>query len=294
MEQHPITTRLVILGSITTLHQWLKAFRVYNTRIIILFYLLGLKLSGQPIIAIDTIIMIFSFMLSYAFASIANYALDREIDIQNKRNVPLVLKDLTFENQKVLSLSLVALALLLPLLTRQPLFNLIGIGLHLLLGYWYSHPSRPISFHPLGKALFMAFAYLLFPGLVGLGSHLTINHLTSLGFITIYYAAWQLFNDVKDIEGDRRFGKRTLAVVLGIRKLTVVSTLVSLPSLFYLLTFTSVSSRMAAAWLNIIYLILVLTQLATIVAPAFMINRQTQKIAGYLLLFSMVLLILAL
>lgn len=282
-----------ILLSITSLHQLIITFRVHNTRSMILFYLLGVKLSTQPFHLPDILFISLSFIFSYAFASILNFHRDRLIDALNQRSVPAIFKSLSSGELQYLSIGTVMCALILMLPTQSPLYNLVAITFHLILSYAYSHPLFPLSFHPLGKSVSMWAGYLLIPGLIGLGSNPSFTQLHIIFWISFYYASWQLFNDIKDIKGDKKFGKNTLAVILGARKLTALSLLIGLLSLHFFHGLMQFPNTLFSKFLTLNYLILLTFQIIVIFYPSFIHQKNNRQFAGYLLLTSLLLLILS-
>ncbi|WP_291991913.1 1,4-dihydroxy-2-naphthoate polyprenyltransferase [Candidatus Accumulibacter sp. ACC003] len=97
---------------------------------------------------------------------------------------------------------------------------IVAIGLASLLAGWaYTGGPRPIAYAPLGE-LFV----LLFFGLAAVGGSYYLQTLTISPAVLLAGAMLGLFgaavitvNNTRDLDSDRRVGKRTLAVVLGRR-----------------------------------------------------------------------------
>lgn len=283
--------RLLVINIVHSQYQLMKTFRVHNTRSMILFFLLGLRISHRPIISSDIILISLSLICSYAFASILNFCRDRQIDAANHRRAPAGIASLQGKDLRRLLIGVAGIALFPTTLTRSPVLYAAGISAHLVLGYTYSHPSRPFSFHPLGKSISMWIGYLLLPAIMGLGLGFNITQLLTIMWISLYYASWQLFNDIKDVSGDRKFGKHTLAVILGTRKLTLVSLCISTISLYHLFRLSLYPPTTITKILSLNYLLLCSFQLLSLTMPDFITHKKNRQLAGYLLLLSLILLL---
>ena len=272
---------------------WLRLFRVHNARSPILFYFLGFRLSSQSVVTPDLILIPLSFISGYAYASILNFLCDRDIDQLNQRRLPLPLISLNNSPLYHLAYATAGTSLFIAMFTKHPMLNVFYLSLMLLLGYLYSRPQKPWSFHPLGKFLIMSLSYLFLPGIMGLGNHFSTASLTIIIYVSLYYASWQLFNDVKDIRGDRLRGKLTLAVVLGSRKLAQLSLAISFISAAFLLLQLYSRQIESLFLLTAFYAVLFVLQLNLVLKPSLVSHPTHRALSGYLLLGSLILLIVS-
>lgn len=116
-----------------------------------------------------------------------------------------------------ISFGLAALAgLAIVIITQQ--WWLIGVGLLAIIAAWfYTGGKQPYGYHGLGEL-----AVFVFFGLVAtIGTNyiqtLVLDPLAVLlgGTFGLYAAAVLMVNNIRDIETDKKSGKRTLAVILG-------------------------------------------------------------------------------
>ena len=205
---------------IRALHSTLLIFRVYNTRSMILFYLVGVSLGDGIRLSRDLFLVPLIFLCTYSFASILNFQADQEIDRINKRTNPFLNKQVNTYFDRSALFILPAGAIALSLYTNSWLSTFLGSVFLLVLSYGYSHSSLRWSHHPLLKIIAMALNYAIVPALIGLGmQNVTIRTFIILVSLSVFYTSWLLYSDMKDIRGDQKFNKRTFAVLLGKKKL---------------------------------------------------------------------------
>lgn len=266
--------------------------RVYNTRSMILFYLLGRALVHNLVFDKELIFMPIIFILAYAYASILNFEHDYEIDAYNKKNSnPFIGHTITYKTLRLVYICLISCAILFSLLTKNPLLTSITISTFFLLSYIYSAPRFRVSFHPLGKIAVMITFYIAIPTVIGLNGILTSDILKIVLPLSLYYSSFLLYSDIKDREGDKKYGKRTLAVVLGIQPILWFSAVLGICSAIMLLLVLNLSG-----YLYIFARVLIFTPaLLQIIAarnPTLVLTQKYAPLTGYLLIAIVIFLIL--
>lgn len=267
----------------------LTPFRVFNTRSMILFYLVGLKLSEIPLFTSETAIVVVIFVLTYAYASIINFLEDKEIDKRNQKTNPFMQS--TPFTKRLLGIAYVCafFSILLSMFSSNKLVNIAGTLAILGLGYIYSKPPLKLSFHPLGKLLSMGLTYAYVPAFMGLMTGPGSNHSPILLFLLCsLHVSWLPYSDIKDMVGDKEYGKRTLAIHLGLKKLLLVCASASSICIISLIPFLPKGT-------GALYALLCLYSLALAVQFYFVFNQKTvhirrlQIFGGYLILASLLL-----
>jgi len=215
----------------------LQLMRIYNIRNSILVYLLTRSLSGN--LKWDLGIIIYSglLILLYGWSSIRNYELDIQTDKINKRINPISLHIFSPSQLNNLKTTIYILVVLLTVI------GMVSYGINVLffsaslwfLGWAYSHPKWKLSYYPVAKLVSMLLAYVVIPGLVGLYSgKVTGDNLIIFGSLILMAASWFVYSDIKDIKGDLKVGKKTLANTLGVKKLTRLGLMAGLMSVVIL------------------------------------------------------------
>lgn len=77
----------------------------------------------------------------------------------------------------------------------------------------------------------MIFIYSLIPGLIGLEE--LNNHALFILYLAVFHGTWMLYSDIKDIHGDKQVGKQTLAILLGVSRLALLSLLFSSLTIYF-------------------------------------------------------------
>ena len=213
MELHIYTVK----NFLRSVKRLLLVLRVHNTRIMILFYFLGVLLSGSLRYSKDYLIIPIIFVLSYGYVSLQNYEFDQKIDKVNKRGNTLVYVEKYVSNIKLL---LIILAISISLLSSRVLETMLLTVTIISFGYFYSSSRVRLSYNPYTKFLTMFFIYTLLPGFYGLTTSKVDYkiYLFLLG-VSIMYSSFMIYSDVKDIKGDSKFGKKTFAIMIGTKKL---------------------------------------------------------------------------
>lgn len=259
----------------------ISSFRIYNTRSMILFYLLGLKLSNSLNLNQDTFKISLALIFSYAFASLINYREDVKIDNENKKYNPFI-ENKYLKNEISLFTILFILFSLILCITTGKVFNFFGIGLILFLGYAYSKPPLKFSHNPLAKILSMSLTYVYIPSFMGITSG--NSEKSSIIFILILgtiYASWLPYGDIKDIRGDQKYKKSTLAILLGVKKLTAVCFLLSLTCISFLFF---QQNYLKFKFPPLVMMIILIIQLFFIFKPYSVSGKIFSKIGGYFLI----------
>jgi 1,4-dihydroxy-2-naphthoate octaprenyltransferase len=91
-------------------------------------------------------------------------------------------------------------------------------------GYFYSAGKSPIAYTPFGEiaaGVFMGFIIVLISFFIQAGTITSNSILLSIP-ISILVAAILLANNIRDLDGDKKKGRRTLAVILGKHRATSV------------------------------------------------------------------------
>ncbi len=266
---------------------YVSFIRVYNTRSMILFYLLGRRLGGKLIFDYDLLVVVIIFIIVYAHASIINFIYDRDIDRKNKKYNPIQNSSVNSKVLSGLSRFAPAAGIVICFFATDKIAALAGCLILFVLSYLYSHPRWRWSHNPWGKLGIMTVFYLVVPAAMGLGKINPASLMIVLPLI-VYYASFFLYSDITDIEGDRFFGKRTFAVVLGVRRLLWVSTLLGTVAAIYLCTQT-LDSRLVGGRYSILILLMIISpalmQFAVALWPKIADYKLCRVAVGYLLIF---------
>jgi 4-hydroxybenzoate polyprenyltransferase len=263
--------------------KYISTFRVFNTRSMILFYLVGLKINGDFYWSTEILKITIIFILTYASASTINFIYDTEIDKQNKRYNPLFELHINKQRFWFITVCLWTTTLCISAITNNPLPSLGGAAVLLILGVIYSAPPFKLSHRPLLKLISMAITYSYIPILMGIGLSGTAHADIAL-LVASFYVACLPYSDVKDIEGDRAHNKITLAVLLGARRLSILCTVVS-----FGLYLTILVNRNSLFPLHIVshllFISIILAQVVALIVPKLLFKKKIQQGFGYITLF---------
>jgi 1,4-dihydroxy-2-naphthoate polyprenyltransferase len=160
-------------------------------------------------------------------------------------------------------------------------------------GYFYTGGPRPIAYTPFGElvsGVFMGGIIILISFFIQTG---TINHTTILVSIpiTILVGAIMMSNNIRDLDGDKENGRKTLAILLG--KNNAIKFLAGMFIVSYLWVFILIAFEIISPWLAIVLLSTPKPVKATKgfigkkmpieMMPAMKATAQTNTIFGFLL-----------
>ncbi len=260
----------------------IDSLRIYNTRPMILFYLIGLKASHQDIFTFNSLKVWIVFILAYASASLINFLQDTLIDEKNKKYNPTD-RNANVKYIKIMAVILSIVALGISMTADNSVAITLTTGILLLLGLAYSLPPIRLSYHPLGKLVSMSLAYAFLPALAGINFDYHNESFYQLMMLCLFYSSFIPYSDVKDIEGDGHYGKRTLAVLLGPQKLSIMC-LVASTSAAVLIALQIPQFSLSIALILIGLVALTLIQLLSIFKKKLIQERQLHHISGFILL----------
>lgn len=171
---------------------------------------------------------------------------------------------------------------------------LAAIGLFcMVIGYLYTGGPLPIAYTPFGElfaGFFMGMGFILISFYVQTGTVSLTSILISIP-ITILVGAILLSNNIRDLDGDKEFGRKTLAILLG-RK-NAIYLLAGMFIVSYAWVFVLMVMGYSSAWLAIVVLSAPKAIKATkgfigktipiTMMPAMKATAQTNTIFGFLL-----------
>lgn len=171
---------------------------------------------------------------------------------------------------------------------------LAAIGLFcMVIGYLYTGGPLPIAYTPFGElfaGFFMGMGFILISFYVQTGAVSLTSILISIP-ITILVGAILLSNNIRDLDGDKEFGRKTLAILLG-RK-NAIYLLAGMFIVSYAWVFVLMLMGYSSAWLTIVVLSAPKAIKATkgfigktipiTMMPAMKATAQTNTIFGFLL-----------
>lgn len=169
------------------------------------------------------------------------------------------------------------------------LIGLISMGI----GYLYTGGPLPIAYTPFGEifaGFFMGMLIILIAFFIQTGTVTTTSVLVSIP-ILILVGAILLSNNIRDLDGDKEFGRKTLAILLG-RK-GAIKLLASMFIVSYVWVFILIAMNIISPWLAIVVLSAPKAIKATkgfigktvpiTMMPAMQATAQTNTIFGFLL-----------
>jgi len=273
-------------------HLLVRLLRSYNTRGMILFYLLGRILAGNFKTDTDLFLVPIIFICTYGIVSLFNYDADRREDKINKRRNPLENKLSKKFINKLITILVIFVATLLTFVNHKLGISIASVSI-IITGFLYSHKKIQLSHRPLTKIVLMMSGYTFIPGILGLSN----NRIDKLNLFLIFslsliYASFLIYSDVKDITGDKKVGKITLAVLLGYKKLCVLGFVLALlgtiPAL-YLLRLNE-NFQIIASFFSIP----ILLQTFIIINCEAILKRKVRVVGSYIVLLFFVGLVLSL
>ena len=173
---------------------------------------------------------------------------------------------------------------------------LAAIGLVcMLMGYLYTGGPLPISYTPFGElasGLLMGMGIVLISFFIQTGT-VTIESVLISTPIMILVGSINLSNNIRDLEGDKKGGRKTLAVLFG--KKNAVIFLASMFTLSYIWVFALISFGIISPWIALVVLSLpkaisaikgfVNNSVPLQMMPAMKATSQTNTFFGLLLSF---------
>ncbi|MFO1444271.1 1,4-dihydroxy-2-naphthoate polyprenyltransferase [Bacillus sp. Bva_UNVM-123] len=169
------------------------------------------------------------------------------------------------------------------------LIGLISMGI----GYLYTGGPLPIAYTPFGEifaGFFMGMLIILIAFFIQTGTVTTTSVLVSIP-ILILVGAILLSNNIRDLDGDKEFGRKTLAILLG--RNGAIKLLASMFIVSYVWVFILIAMNIISPWLAIVVLSAPKAIKATkgfigktvpiTMMPAMQATAQTNTIFGFLL-----------
>ncbi|MGN7401307.1 1,4-dihydroxy-2-naphthoate polyprenyltransferase [Cytobacillus praedii] len=193
------------------------------------------------------------------------------------------------------ALSLYGIALLLGIyICSSSSWWLALVGLFcMLIGYLYTGGPLPIAHTPFGEIVsgfFMGMIIILISFFIQTGTVTSTSVLVSIP-IFILVGAIMLSNNIRDLDGDKEFGRKTLAILIG-RK-TAIKLLAGMFIVSYAWVFILIALNIISPWLAIVVLSAPKAIKATKgfigktipiqMMPAMKATAQTNTIFGFLL-----------
>jgi 1,4-dihydroxy-2-naphthoate octaprenyltransferase len=130
---------------------------------------------------------------------------------------------------------------------------LVIIGLLCMaVGYFYTGGPYPIAYTPLGElfsGVFMGVSIILISFFIQTGT-VTMNSVLISVPICILVGAILMANNIRDLDGDKEFGRKTLAILLG--RDHAVSFLTGMFVVSYIWVFALVLLQLASPWLLLV------------------------------------------
>ncbi len=199
----------------------LKDLRYLRILHFVLMFALGIVLSPKPFeYNIETVFHLFFFVTALVYASlfslITNNLVDYDIDKISNPNRPLVKNAIPTDHYNRLAWISIALAVLYSLAAGfvSMFFIIIFIGIY----YLYSMPPFRMKRIPIFSKMLIAFnsLVLFMSGYIFMGGPLKLPF-PIIAFALIGFTAVINFIDIKDYEGDKQVGIRTLPTMLGLK-----------------------------------------------------------------------------
>ncbi|UII55316.1 1,4-dihydroxy-2-naphthoate polyprenyltransferase [Cytobacillus spongiae] len=160
-------------------------------------------------------------------------------------------------------------------------------------GYFYTGGPLPIAYTPFGEivaGLFMGMLIILISFYIQVGTVSTTSVLVSIP-IAVLVGAILLANNIRDLDGDKEFGRKTLAILLG--RQGAIKLLAGMFLVSYIWVFVLILTGVTSPWLAIVLLSMPKPIKATKgfigktvpmqMMPAMQATAQTNTIFGFLL-----------
>lgn len=174
-----------------------------------------------------------SLFFLHLSANVVNDIADYRADLINAPDRPLASGLITKRSAYVAVLTLILIGLGLAYLVDWLIF-LLALSFGMVIEVLYNF-GLPLKDHPLGSALYLTLATSTIPFYAGIIVVRVITPATlAFGLLLALIVSSRVMSSLKDVDGDRVAGKKTVAVVLGVeRTARLVAALYLLPLLFY-------------------------------------------------------------
>jgi len=207
---------------VSTLFRNLRPYRVIHYVLLVFIgVVLALKYGGFGFEVVNLLHLFFLFlsiMFAWLFAVGVNDIFDVEIDKVSNRNRPLIRKAIDIENYKIFTFLFFVLAILFAGLVS---FTAGGLILYFMIAYSFVYSAPPFRFRKyilipnVIIGLCSLLAVLLGASLVSSEDFLVLPGMISLSVFLLFTFA-SILKDLKDYEGDKKEGVKTLATVFGL------------------------------------------------------------------------------
>ncbi|MCM3599122.1 1,4-dihydroxy-2-naphthoate polyprenyltransferase [Robertmurraya korlensis] len=241
---------------------WWQLTRPHTLTAAFVPVLLGTALA-LPLTSIDLglfIAMLIACLLIQAATNMFNEYYDFKRGLDNEHSVgiggAIVREGIQPATVMKIALSLYGISMLLGVyICMNSSWWLAAIGLvSMTVGYLYTGGPIPIAYTPFGEifaGFFMGMLIILIAFYIQTGFITTISVLVSVP-IVITVGAILLANNIRDHDGDKENGRRTLAILLGQKRAIVL--LAGMFVVSYAWVFTLIGLDYASAWLAIVLL----------------------------------------
>lgn len=195
--------------------------------------LLGSNGKIEPMVSISAVVA--SYFLGLA-TYVYNDLTDFEVDKINRKPKPTSIEKMT-KNQLSIIVSMMFAISFLAAATINITFLCISIS-YSVLGFVYSHPKFKLK----EKFLLKTLATAAGAGLLSLLGGIAVENVaspiiyTTISFFAFYFILSPL-GDIGDIEGDRKVGRRTFPIVIGVKSTLLI--MLSIPILILIMTSVS-------------------------------------------------------
>ncbi|WP_442595661.1 1,4-dihydroxy-2-naphthoate polyprenyltransferase [Neobacillus sp. D3-1R] len=243
--------------------------------------------------------MLIASLLIQAATNMFNEYYDYKRGLDNEDSVGIggaIVRDgITPQAVMRLAFSFYGVALLLGVyICSQSSWWLAVVGLvSMAVGYLYTGGPKPIAYTPFGEifaGFFMGMLIILISFYIQTGTVDTISILVSIP-IFILVGAILLSNNIRDLDGDKEFGRKTLAILLGRKK--AIQLLAAMFIVSFTWVFVLMALQLTSPWLAIVLLSAPKAFKATKgfigksmpieMMPAMKATAQTNTIFGFLL-----------
>ncbi|MGG7622188.1 1,4-dihydroxy-2-naphthoate polyprenyltransferase [Robertmurraya sp. GLU-23] len=241
---------------------WWQLTRPHTLTAAFVPVLLGTALA-LPLTSIDLglfIAMLIACLLIQAATNMFNEYYDFKRGLDNEHSVgiggAIVREGIQPATVMKIALSLYGISMLLGVyICMNSSWWLAAIGLvSMTVGYLYTGGPIPIAYTPFGEifaGFFMGMLIILIAFYIQTGFITMISVLISVP-IVITVGAILLANNIRDHDGDKENGRRTLAILLGQKRAIVL--LAGMFIVSYAWVFTLIGLDYASAWLTIVLL----------------------------------------
>lgn len=241
---------------------WWQLTRPHTLTAAFVPVLLGTALA-LPLTSIDLglfIAMLIACLLIQAATNMFNEYYDFKRGLDNEHSVgiggAIVREGIQPATVMKIALSLYGISMLLGVyICMSSSWWLAAIGLvSMTVGYLYTGGPIPIAYTPFGEifaGFFMGMLIILIAFYIQTGFITMISVLISVP-IVITVGAILLANNIRDHDGDKENGRRTLAILLGQKRAIVL--LAGMFIVSYAWVFTLIGLDYASAWLTIVLL----------------------------------------